>query len=129
MSRISSFTMAVVFAAATTPIAVGQTWTGAVSGNWNNSSNWSSLPINYINAALTCGAAPSTILNQNLANPFSLGTMTFSPGASSYVINGNTIDFSNSGPTVTGILAQNSSSQITFNAPISISSGSGLLDL
>jgi autotransporter-associated beta strand protein len=121
--------LAVAVAAAFVATASGQTWSGAASGNWNNTSNWSSPPINNVDVSLTFGATNNPTMNQNLANPFSLGTMTFTAAAPAYVINGNTIDFSDGGSTFTGILAQNSSSQITFNAPISISSGSGLLDL
>jgi hypothetical protein len=111
------------------PVAIAQTWSGAANGNWNNASNWSSLPINFVDASLTFGATNNAVLNQNLANPFQVGQMTFNAGAPAYFVNGNPIEFSNSATSFTGIIAQNSSNPVTFNAPINITSGAGILEL
>jgi autotransporter-associated beta strand protein len=129
MSRTACFMLAAIAVAAGATVAKAQTWTGAVNGNWNNGANWSSLPINNVNASLTFGATNNPVQNQNLANPFVLGAMTFNPGAPTYFVNGNQIQFTDGLGTFTGIIAQNSSNPVTFNAPIAINSGADILDL
>src|SRR6266566_671100 len=103
--------------------AAAQTWTGNVSADWNVAPNWSSnpsLPISGINTALIFGAtgAGGANLNQNLASPFILNSLTFTALAPAYIFNSNPLDFRTSSSALPPQIVQNSPSIITFNTPL-----------
>jgi fibronectin-binding autotransporter adhesin len=104
--------------------ARAQTWTGAASGAWNNSGNWSSLPANGNQTQLTFGASANSTMTQNLYNPFNLQTMTFSAGAPGYTINGNTINFTSA--SFAPAIHQSSANGVTFNSAVQTS---GLMNI
>src|SRR5438477_7065742 len=78
------------------PAAAQATWTGAISGIWGNSGNWSpaTIPPAGINQALTFGAAANTAMNVgNGGFAYVLNQMTFSAGGPAYTCGGNPLDF------------------------------------
>lgn len=75
--------ISVLFSAVFAFSASTQTWTGAVSSDWNNAQNWSTTPNNgsniTINALNLTGAAQMPIISSN--STFNPGTITMSNGA------------------------------------------------
>ena len=73
------------------------TWTGQsspASGNWSDSTNWSSPPVSGIDTVLTFGSSPVTAVNNNLSGAgFVLNGMMFNPGATAYTVSGNVLVF------------------------------------
>jgi hypothetical protein len=92
-------------------VSAVKTWTGAVSGNWSNPSNWSpaGTPAAFEPLVFPAGAANTTMTN-DLAG-LSVGTMTFS---TSYTINGNEL-------TLMGdVVMTGFSYSFTCNAPLKL---------
>jgi len=72
-----------------------QTWTGAVSGIWNNGSNWNpvGVPASSISTRLIFDATPFATMTNNIAGTLSLNRMTFNAGSPTYAVSGNPFDF------------------------------------
>jgi autotransporter-associated beta strand protein len=95
--------------------ARAQTWTGAVSGSWNISGNWSpaGVPASGINTSLTFGSATTAAMTNDVAGTFLLNQMTFAAGGPTYTLTGNALGFSNSG--------LGASPQVNFNTAANVS--------
>ncbi|GAA4331584.1 hypothetical protein GCM10023184_23630 [Flaviaesturariibacter amylovorans] len=64
-------------------------WTGAVSSNWNNAGNWcGGIPTNTTNVTIPAGSANMPIVNTTVA----VGNLTIASGASLIVDNGGTLE-------------------------------------
>jgi autotransporter-associated beta strand protein len=106
--------------------AAAQTWTGAVSGLWGNSNNWSpvGIPPAGQNTALTFGAAANTAMNVgNSGTAYALNRMTFSAGGPIYTLIGNPLDFRTNSSAVGPQIVMDTGNSVTFANPVVTTSG------
>src|SRR2546421_7202473 len=91
------------------------TWSGDASVNqlWNNGANWagtaptSSTATDLVFAGTTNTGTLANPLNQNIATPFVLNSITFSAGGGSFFLGGQSLQFDDG---ATNAITQNSSS-------------------
>ncbi|HEY1661440.1 MAG TPA: autotransporter-associated beta strand repeat-containing protein [Verrucomicrobiae bacterium] len=115
MASIASFTAtAPAFAANGT-----DTWTGnAGDNNWATGGNWTGInapPIAGDAPAFGAQGAGSLTLNNNIAAATSFAGLSFTPGAPSFILTGNSI-------TITAGFTDNSTNTETVNLPVILSS-------
>jgi autotransporter-associated beta strand protein len=99
-------------------IAATFTWTGDSSTNqlWSNGANWGGVAptsagtTDLIFAGTTNVGTSGLPLNNNIATPFLLNSISFSSGAGAFFLGGNSLQFNGAGDTIT----QNSSSAISI---------------
>jgi autotransporter-associated beta strand protein len=108
----------VVVALASASIVQAQnTWTGNASGNWSNTSNWSSgVPASGINTQLIFGATSNASMTNDIAGPFFLlNKMTFSAGDPTYSLVGTALDFRTNGSAVTPSIVMETTNGVTLS--------------
>src|SRR5438309_365346 len=90
-------------------IGATSTWTGDSSTNqlWSNGANWggvaptSAATTDLIFAGTTNTGTSGTPLNQNIATPFVLNTITFNSGGGTFFLGGNSLQFNGASDTIT----------------------------
>src|SRR2546423_8366722 len=106
---VTRFLFALVFLAAI-PCAQAGSWTWDGNGgnaNWNTGANWGgSAPTSSSTTDLTFAGTNNTgtalvPLNQNIATPFQLNSLTFSSTAGSFFLGGNALSFTGASNTIT----------------------------
>src|SRR6476660_1752639 len=103
---------------ASAALATTFTWTGDSSVNqlWSNGANWggtaptSATTTDLIFAGTTNTGTSGVPLNNDIANPFVLNSISFSASTSSFFLGGNALRFNGAGDTIT----QNSSSMASI---------------
>jgi autotransporter-associated beta strand protein len=104
--------------------AAGQTWTGNVSGNWSNGSNWSpnGVPASSGYTALSFGATTHAAMSNDIAGGLTLNSMTFGSSSPSYTLSGNqlTLDYGLGESSFT----INTNNNIAIGNPIQLGGGS-----
>ncbi|MFN2623421.1 MAG: beta strand repeat-containing protein [Chthoniobacterales bacterium] len=106
---VTRFFCALIFLAAISCAQAGSwTWNGnGGNGNWSTGANWGgSAPASSSTTDLTFAGSNNTgtalvPLNQNIANPFQLNTLTFGSGAGSFFLGGNALSFTGASNTIT----------------------------
>src|SRR2546430_11116190 len=110
------------------------TWTGARDGDWSTvfivQTNWAGnvMPVSSASNDLVFStSATTTVVNNDIANPFLLNSLTF--GGSGFTLSGGTLDFVTDGVIAPTIAVNTASTQTINNAlifanPVTIS-GSG----
>jgi autotransporter-associated beta strand protein len=112
---------ATVVLAVVGPAAAQWTWTGATSGLWGDSTNWSpmSIPLSTQSTTLTFGAAANTAMTAgNNGTPFQLNQMNFSAGGPAYTVNGNPLNFTNNSAAVSPTIVMDTSNAVTIADPL-----------
>lgn len=100
-----------------TAAAVSRTWTGVVSGQWSNPSNWSPAGAPVDNDELIFPNGPTTTTMTNDIVGLDLATMIFSgPAGSGYTVGGQAITL------VNGAVLQANSGTHTLTIPINLGS-------
>ncbi len=123
-----------------TALGATDTWVGNSNANWAMAANWSTNPLlPHTGDSLVFAAAGSagTVLNDNLTTSptYTLGTITFNPGAPSYTINAASgtrgFTFNVGGITNLSTNLQNFNDNITINtsATETLTAGGGNLSL
>jgi hypothetical protein len=105
----------------TVPPAAAETWTGAVSGAWNNAGNWSPVGVPVSNAAtqLVFGATANPVMNNDIPGTFLIHQMMFNDDSPAYSLAGNALELSSSGG-MHSLIAAGTGADITINNPITI---------
>jgi autotransporter-associated beta strand protein len=111
------------YSALSAPPAVAQsTWTGgsAVDSNWSTAANWSGgTPVSASTAGVTLAGTTRLTPNQNIANPFSLNSLTFDSTAGSFNLGGNGLNFLSNGATLP-TLTQGSANGQMVSVPLTL---------
>ncbi len=93
-----SCALAVVMAGLAGGRAGAQTWVGASGDHvsWNQAANWSPavLPAGGATTAIVINTNQAGAMNQNLANPFVLNSLSLGTGTSAVALSGNALSFS-----------------------------------
>ncbi len=77
-----------------------QTWTGAISGDWNNSLNWDSgVPIGSLTTAIHFDNAVQTTTNNSITG-LVVNSLTFGENSGVRTTSGNAITFDGTAPTL-----------------------------
>jgi autotransporter-associated beta strand protein len=112
------------------------TWSGAASGSWNNSGNWSpaGIPGSNIDNQLTFGSATTASMVNDIPSTLVLNQMTFTSVAPIYTLGGNGLNFKTNSSAALPQIVTNSSNLVTITAPLTLTnslmiSGSGNLSL
>jgi hypothetical protein len=92
--------------------AAQSTWTGSVSGSWNNSNNW--LPASSINMQLTFGATSNAVITDDIPSTFLLNKLTFNAGDPAYMLTGNPLGFRTNSGAVLPAIVMNSANGVTI---------------
>ena len=111
------------------------TWTGATSGSWNNSGNWSptGIPASNSDNQFTFGATPNAAMTNDIG-PLALNSMTFTAAAPVYSLAGIGLTFQTSSTGTPPTITQNSANGVTISVPVTLTNnltvaGSGSLAL
>src|SRR5688572_27727805 len=108
------------------PAALGQTWTGGGGNvNWNTPGNWAggTIPTSGNNTDLIFGGTTNTgtsgaPLNQNIAVPFVLNSLTFNAGSSAFFLGGNSLRFDGTNNSITQSSSNTVSIANNFLGPV-----------
>jgi autotransporter-associated beta strand protein len=109
--------------------AFGQLWTGGsrVSSNWSDSANWGGTSIAPDNALFFGGTAGLNNTNDTASGtPYS--SITFNPGAGSFVLNGNLLAIAN-GITNNSLVPQTINLGISFSNSITLNGAGSALNI
>jgi fibronectin-binding autotransporter adhesin len=123
--RLTSFISGVVMILlALAAPSTAQTWTGAVSGNWSNASNWSpaGVPVSGQNTHLTFGAATSTAMTDDITGII-INQMTFNSGDPSYSLSGNALAFQANSSAMLPSIVVNSANPVIISNAITLFNG------
>ena len=87
-SRLAPILAAMTLALAAGPSVHGQTWTGAISTNWNTTTNWSPATVpNSLTAAVSfTNTGAGTV---NISSSVTTQALTFSNGSGAYILTSN----------------------------------------
>ena len=109
-------------AAAAGPAAVTWDGGGGAGTNWYNANNWVGdvQPVSGTTTAVTFAGTTSLAPLQDIANPFVLNTLTFSPGAGAFVLGGNGLALGDGSANGTATLVQSASSPIAVNNALTL---------
>jgi fibronectin-binding autotransporter adhesin len=99
------------------------TWTGAVSGSWNNAGNWNpaGVPSGNSDNQFTFGATPNAAMTNDIG-PLALNSMTFTSAAPVYSLAGSGLNFQTSSTGVLPTITQNSANAVTIGVPVTLAS-------
>jgi hypothetical protein len=103
----------------------GQTWSGnAGNGSWNNTGNWvgSTIPNSSTTTAIILTGTTQLATTQDIANPFSLNSLTFDAAAGAFSIGGNPLQFNGTAPA----LVQNSANSIAITSLLTFSTSGSI---
>lgn len=105
-------------ALAARPVAA-QTWSGGgADNNWSTVANWSGgAPPSNSATAVTFAGGNRLAPFQNIANPFTLNSLTFSPSAGAFTLGGNGLNFAING-SILPTLTQGSNNSVFAGSPI-----------
>jgi autotransporter-associated beta strand protein len=122
LSRAPTFLLVTVVLAMSAAPAAAQTWTGAVSGNWSNGSNWSptGVPSNTPNTQLTFGATANAAMTNDLGGTFNLNQMTFGAGDPAYSLAGNALAFQSTASAALPSIVDNSANAVTIGDALTL---------
>jgi autotransporter-associated beta strand protein len=118
------------------PVALVFTWTGTVSGSWNNASNWSpaGVPVSSAENQFVFGSTSNAAMTNDIPGTMVLNSMTFNAGSPVYSLTGNGLNFQTSSNGTQPQIVQNSFNSVALNVPVTLTnnltvSGSGNLTL
>jgi len=117
------------FALAATTFA--QTWTGAVSGNWNVPGNWDTgVPIGGTTTALVFDQAIQPTTNNDIPGGLVLNSLVFGSGSGVRTTSGNPLTFDGTNPVLRMLNATGSGNSVlgnsmVLNQTLSIEGGPG----
>src|SRR5207253_11355319 len=97
--------------------ASAQTWTGAVSGNWNTGANWSSNPnppSSGNNTQLIFGGTGNAAMTDDIPGTFILNKLTFNSGAPVYTLTGNLLEFRRTTLLIEPSIVMNSANNVSI---------------
>ena len=106
---VAALALAFVAVSFSPALAVTFTWSGDSSTNqlWSNGANWagtapsSAATTDLIFAGTTNTGTAGTPLNQNIANPFVLNTITFNAAGGTFFLGGSPLQFNGATDTIT----------------------------
>jgi fibronectin-binding autotransporter adhesin len=112
-SPVASIFVAFTLVGAPAAHAANTTWVGNTDANFSTLANWNSVTPNGNTPVFGVAGSSGTTLNNDISGGTYVG-LTFSSGASAYTIGGNSF-------TLTGNIANNSTSTQTINTDITLS--------
>jgi T5SS/PEP-CTERM-associated repeat protein len=114
------------YLAVTPTSAAGRpTWTGTLSGSWNNPGNWAptGVPASTADTQLTFGATPNAVMTNDIPGGLIVNRLTFFTPGPTFTLGGNLLDFRTSSSSVPAQILLNSASGFTITAPLTLTNG------
>jgi autotransporter-associated beta strand protein len=96
-------------------------WSGNVSGSWNNAANWSAgVPVSDVNTQLSFGVTPNATMTNDVPGTLILNRLTFNSGSPVYTLSGNGLDFRATDAGSLPKILVNSANAVTINIPLTL---------